>query len=77
MTGVCRIIETMPTPISRIAKWFSDRKDVPRRCEYGHNPAAGRDRCEVMISLRESDRLGHPGFCSHEHAVLDQENALM
>jgi hypothetical protein len=76
-THWCRIIEPMPTPIERVAKWFAERKDVPRQCRYGLNIAAEGERCQVKISARESERLGHPGFCSHEHAVLDQENALM
>lgn len=71
------MLSTMSSLIARFARWFAERNTVPRACLYSRNFAANSegDRCDKLISADESKRLGHQGYCSAEHQLLDLENA--
>lgn len=46
-----------------LTRALARRELRPRPCRY----------CGEPVALRASTAAGHRGFCSREHAVLDQE----
>ncbi len=62
--------------LGKIVRWFENRLDRPTRCAYGTQGEMSERRCEAVITARVSARAGHPGYCSHAHAALAQEDQV-
>ena len=65
------------TPIATLSRLWVTRNDRLRPCAYGRLPLHSGIRCDEQITLRASEAAGHRGFCSHDHAALDEEERVI
>lgn len=63
--------------VARLARWVEDRLDRPVLCAYGAQGELSEPRCEVVVTLRASTAAGHPGYCSHAHDALAQDDQVI
>lgn len=63
--------------LSRLVRWMQTRLDQPILCTYGTAGEMSEPRCEALITRRTSRAAGHPGYCSHAHAALAQDDQIL
>ena len=63
--------------LGKIVRWAQERLDRPMLCAYGAQGEMSEPRCEVVVTRRTSRAAGHPGFCSHAHSALAQDDQVM
>ncbi len=62
--------------IGRVLRWMNARRDRPMPCAYGTRGEMSEPRCEVIVSARLAREAGHPGYCSHAHDALAQQDQV-
>lgn len=62
--------------IGRLLRWTDARLDRPSLCEYGTRGEMSEPRCEMIVTPRVAREAGHPGYCSHAHDALAQQDQV-
>lgn len=63
--------------VGRFVRWLEERLDRPVRCAFGTDGEMSEPRCEAVVTRRVSRAAGHPGYCSHAHSALAQDDQVM
>lgn len=63
--------------LGRLVRRMQARLDRPVLCAYGTAGEMSEPRCEALITRRSSRAAGHPGYCSHAHAALAQDDQIL
>jgi hypothetical protein len=62
--------------VERLSRWVNARLDRPALCAYGTRGEMSEPRCEAIVTARVADAAGHPGYCSHAHDALAQQDQV-